>query len=218
MSMNMLQAIKKMNGFRRSDIHWERRSLAPGALCGKQVAMIGGTNGIGRALARLFAAKEAEVVVVGRTFRDQGVERLRFIAADLSHMTQAQRVGQELPVEIMDTLIFTTGSGPGEQRAESSEGVELDLAISSLSRFVITRNAAKRVLTKAIRRHGVPEKITIGGSEANEAAIKSNNQEHGTSIEIPQLKYVNNIIEEDHRGVKRVTRPLLGFTSFEAAQ
>jgi NAD(P)-dependent dehydrogenase (short-subunit alcohol dehydrogenase family) len=170
------------------------------------------------ALARLFAAKGAEVVVVGRTFRDQGVERLRFIAADLSHMTQAQRVGQELPVEIMDTLIFTTGSGPGEQRAESSEGVELDLAISSLSRFVITRNAAKRVLTKAIRRHGVPEKITIGGSEANEAAIKSNNQEHGTSIEIRQLKYLNNIIEQDHRGVKRVTRPLLGFTSFEAAQ
>jgi NAD(P)-dependent dehydrogenase (short-subunit alcohol dehydrogenase family) len=144
MSMNMLQAIKKMNGFHRSDIHWERRSLAPGALRGKQVAMIGGTNGIGRALARLFAAKEAEVVVVGRTFHDQGVARLRFISADLSHMTQAQRVGQELPVEIMDTLIFTTGSGPGEQRAESSEGVELDLAISSLSRFVITRNAAKR--------------------------------------------------------------------------
>jgi len=33
--------------------------------------------------------------------------------------------------------------------------------------------AAKRFLTKAIRSHGVPEKITIDGSAANEAAIKS---------------------------------------------
>jgi transposase-like protein len=77
---------------------------------------------------------------------------------------------------------------------------------------------AKRFLTQAIRRHGVPEKITIAGSEANEAAIKSYNQEHGTSIEIRQIKYLNNIIEQDHRGVKRVTRPMLGFKSFEAAQ
>ena len=70
----------------------------------------------------------------------------------------------------------------------------------------------------AIRRHGVPETITIDGSEANVAAIKGYNQEHGMSIEIRQIKYLNNIVEQDHRGVKRVTRPMLGFKSFEAAQ
>jgi NAD(P)-dependent dehydrogenase (short-subunit alcohol dehydrogenase family) len=37
------------------------------------MAMIGGTNGIGRALARLFTANGADVVVVGRTFRDQAL-------------------------------------------------------------------------------------------------------------------------------------------------
>jgi len=78
--------------------------------------------------------------------------------------------------------------------------------------------AAKRFLTKAIRRHGVPEKITIDGSAAHEAAIKSDNAEHGTAIDIRQIKYRNNIVEQDHRGVKRVTRPMLGFTSFDAAQ
>ena len=78
--------------------------------------------------------------------------------------------------------------------------------------------AAKRFLTKAIRRHGVPEKITIDGSAANEAAIKSYNEEHGTTIAIRKVKYLNNIIEQDHRGVKRVTRPMLGFKSFDAAQ
>jgi putative transposase len=68
------------------------------------------------------------------------------------------------------------------------------------------------------RRHGVPEKITIDGSAANEAAIKRDNEEHGTAIEIRQIKYLNNIVEQDHRGVKRVTRPMLGFKSFAAAQ
>ena len=78
--------------------------------------------------------------------------------------------------------------------------------------------AAKRFLTKAIRRHGAPETITIDGSEANAAAIKSYNEEHGTNIVIRQVKYLNNIVEQDHRAVKRITRPMLGFKSFEAAQ
>ena len=78
--------------------------------------------------------------------------------------------------------------------------------------------AAKRFLTKAIRRHGVPEKITIDGSAANEAAIKSYNEEHGTAIAIRKIKYLNNIVEQDHRAVKRVSRPMLGFKSFDAAQ
>src|SRR5215211_9020865 len=79
-------------------------------------------------------------------------------------------------------------------------------------------HAAKRFLTKAIRRHGVPEKITLDGSAANEAAIKSYNEEHGTAIEIRKIKYLNNIVEQDHRGVKRVTRPMSGFKSFKAGQ
>jgi putative transposase len=64
----------------------------------------------------------------------------------------------------------------------------------------------------------VPEKITIDGSAANDAAIKTYNKEHGTAIEIRKIKYLNNILEQDHRGVKRITRPMLGFKAFEAAQ
>ena len=78
--------------------------------------------------------------------------------------------------------------------------------------------AALRFLKKAIRRHGVPETITIDGSDANEAAIKRYNTEHRTTIVIRQVKYLNNIVEQDHRGVKRITRPMLGFKSFAAAQ
>ena len=63
----------------------------------------------------------------------------------------------------------------------------------------------------------MPEKITIDGSDANEAAIKCYNTERGTAIEIRQVKYLNNFVEQDHRAVKRVTRPMLGFKLFAAA-
>jgi putative transposase len=90
------------------------------------------------------------------------------------------------------------------------------------SDFLLTEHrdqeAALRFLQKAIRRHGVPEKITIDGSEANEAAINRYNGAYGTAIEIRQITYLNNMVEQDHRGVKRITRPMLGFKSFDAAQ
>jgi putative transposase len=87
--------------------------------------------------------------------------------------------------------------------------------------FLLTEHqdqeAALRFLKKAIRRNGVPETITIDGSDANEAAIKRYNEEHGTNIIIRQVRYLNNIVEQDHRAIKRVTRPILGFKSFDAA-
>jgi len=88
--------------------------------------------------------------------------------------------------------------------------------------FLLTEHrdaeAALRLLKKAIRRNGVPETMTIDGSDANEAAIKRYNEENGTTIRIRQVQYFNNIVEQDHRAVKRVTRPMLGLKSFEAAQ
>jgi putative transposase len=78
--------------------------------------------------------------------------------------------------------------------------------------------AATHFLTKAICRCGVPETMTIDGREANAAAIRGDNESHGTSMIIRQVKYVNHVVEQDHRAVKRVTRTMLGCKSFEAAQ
>jgi len=78
--------------------------------------------------------------------------------------------------------------------------------------------AALRFLKQAIRRNGLPEIMTIDGSDANTAAIKRYNETHGTAIAIRQVKYFNNIVEQDHRGVKRITRPMQGFKSFYEAQ
>jgi hypothetical protein len=48
-------------------------------------------------------------------------------------------------------------------------------------------------------------------------AIESYNVEHDAEIETRQVKYLNNIVEQDHRAVKRLTRPMLGFKSFWSA-
>jgi putative transposase len=101
----------------------------------------------------------------------------------------------------------------------------LDRAVDTYGKtiaFLLTahrdKEAAWRFLKKAVRRNGLPETITIDGSEANEAAIKSDNAAHGTPIVIRQVKYLHNIVEQDHRAVKRVTRPMLGCKAFDAAQ
>ncbi|NYZ69941.1 DDE-type integrase/transposase/recombinase, partial [Endozoicomonas sp. SM1973] len=88
--------------------------------------------------------------------------------------------------------------------------------------FLFTKHrdtkAAKRFFKKAIRANGAPEKITIDGSAANKAAIETINKEMKTPIIIRQVKYLNNIIEQDHRFIKRITRPMLGFKSFNSAR
>jgi putative transposase len=113
-----------------------------------------------------------------------------------------------------ETYIRVKGEWHYLYRAVDKYGQTIDFLLTERR----DERAALHFLTKAIRRHGVPEKITIDGSEANAAAIRSDNEAHGTAIEIRQVKYLNNLVEQDHRAVKRVSRPLLGFKSFEAAQ
>jgi putative transposase len=113
-----------------------------------------------------------------------------------------------------ETYIKVKGQWRYLYRAVDKTGQTIDFLLTEQR----DEQAATRFLTKAIRRHGVPEKITIDGSDANAAAIRSYNAEHGTAIIIRQVKYLNNVVEQDHRSVKRVARPMLGFKSFEAAQ
>jgi putative transposase len=79
------------------------------------------------------------------------------------------------------------------------------------------RKAALRFLRKAIGQNGTPEKITIDKSGANTAAIESYDKDREAGIEIRQMKYLNNIVEQDHRAVKRLLRPMPGFKSFRSA-
>ena len=77
--------------------------------------------------------------------------------------------------------------------------------------------AARRFFERAIDQHGVPEKITIDKSGANTAAVQGLIDDSGVTIELRQSKYLNNLVEQDHRATKRRVRPMLGFKSFWSA-
>lgn len=61
--------------------------------------------------------------------------------------------------------------------------------------------------------------MTIDKSGSNKAALDDCNQgiEDDKTIEIRQIKYLSNIVEQDHRAVKRITRPMMGFKNFVCA-
>ena len=78
--------------------------------------------------------------------------------------------------------------------------------------------ATLRFFEKAMKASGVPEKVTMDKSGANKAAMDEINGRGETPIIVRQVKYLDNIVEQDHRAVKRVTKPMLNFKSFQAAR
>jgi putative transposase len=80
--------------------------------------------------------------------------------------------------------------------------------------------AAKAFFRKAFRNNGRPEKVTIDKSGSNISALTSANKDlpADNQIEVRQVKYLNNIIEQDHRFIKKRTKPMLGFKSFRSAK
>ena len=63
----------------------------------------------------------------------------------------------------------------------------------------------------------MPDTITIDKSGANTAAIEGMRADSGADIQLRQSKYLNDIVEQDHRAIKRIVRPMLGFKSFRCA-
>jgi putative transposase len=60
--------------------------------------------------------------------------------------------------------------------------------------------------------------VTLDKSGANFAALEAINADRETPIRIRQSKYLNNLVEQDHRAIKRRTRPMLGFKNFRSAR
>ncbi|MFN0245303.1 MAG: SDR family NAD(P)-dependent oxidoreductase [Kofleriaceae bacterium] len=133
------------SGIPRKDLSWRRVEIDALDLAGLRAAIIGGTGGLGRSLALQLSSRGADVIVVGQTFRDPDVRGLRFVQADLSLMSDARRVGRELPAEQLDLVVFTTGIFAAPRREETVEGLERDLAVSYLSRLVLVRELAARL-------------------------------------------------------------------------
>jgi putative transposase len=78
--------------------------------------------------------------------------------------------------------------------------------------------AAHRYFERAIGQNGAPETVTLDKSGANLAALQAINAERETAIKVQQVKYLNNIVEQDHRAIKRRIRPMMGFKDFRCAR
>ncbi|HZL09136.1 MAG TPA: IS6 family transposase [Prolixibacteraceae bacterium] len=88
--------------------------------------------------------------------------------------------------------------------------------------FLLTRRrmkgSAQKFLNKAIGNNGNPRIINIDKSGANKEGIKTFNKRNFKNVKWRQCKYLNNIVEQDHRNVKRRIAINTGFKDFESAQ
>lgn len=117
-----------------------------------------------------------------------------------------------------ETYIKVKGKWSYLYRAVDRDGQTLDFTLSDRRNLA----AARRFFKKAIASNGVPHKIVIDKSGANLAGAQAVNNilkitGTGKTIEIVQVKYLNNILEQDHRFIKRLTKHMLGFKAFHSA-
>ncbi|HPE72376.1 MAG TPA: IS6 family transposase [Candidatus Competibacter sp.] len=130
----------------------------------------------------------------------------------------AFRKGQKRPVSMRwrmdETTIKIQGPWKSLDRAVNQEGQTLDV------RLTVHRDqkTARRFFKKAIGPHSLPEKVTIDKGGANTAALDALQEETGAAIEVSQINHLNNRVEQDHRTVKRIIRPMRGFHTFRSTR
>ena len=112
------------------------------------------------------------------------------------------------------TYIKVKGQWKYFYRVVDKQGNTIDFLLTAKR----DKKAALRFFVKAIGRNGKPGLINIDKSGANTAAIMQYNRDSKKRIKVRLCKYLNNIIEQDHRHIKRITRAMLGFKNFHTAQ
>jgi transposase-like protein len=116
-----------------------------------------------------------------------------------------------------ETYIKIKGKWRYLYRAVDKYGATID--------FLLTKkrdvNAAKTFFRKTLMGNRLPVSVTIDKSGANNAALEhfANNRFTGERrFKIRQVKYINNILEQDHRHIKRITNPMGCFRKMHTAK
>ena len=119
-----------------------------------------------------------------------------------------------------ETYIKVAGKWVYLYRAVDKAGKTVDFMLSEKR----DRKSVLKFFEKAIGSSGMPEKVNIDKSGSNTAALNRINDLlflfglWHLLIEVRRVKYLNNMVEQDHRGIKRVTKVMTGFKSFDAAE
>jgi len=142
---------------------------------------------------------------------------VQYYAPELEKRCRPHLKGTTDSWRVDETSVKIKGSWMYLYRAVDSQGNTLDFHLS------VTRDtqAAKRFFAKALNAsHTVmPRVIPVDKNAAYPKAFKELQMEgvFPESCELRQKKYLNNTIEQDHRFIKRLTKPGMGFFSFETA-
>lgn len=125
----------------------------------------------------------------------------------------ARPVGTSWRVD--ETFIRVRGRWTYLYRAVDKHGLMVDFLLNEHRDIA----AAKRFFTRAIKHHLAPQSITLDGYPATQSAVAGLK---ASGVLRPQTKvwtskYLNNLIEQDHRRIKQRIYPMLGFKRFEKA-
>lgn len=119
-----------------------------------------------------------------------------------------------------ETYLKIKGKAAYLYRAVGKEGRTIDFKVTEKR----DRKAAIRFFVQAISSNGLPERVNIDKSGSNNSALNRLNRlllvcGCGPLImEVKRIKYLNNIVEADHRAIKRMTEPMLSFKTFKSAE
>jgi len=125
----------------------------------------------------------------------------------------ARPVGTSWRVD--ETYIKVKGRWVYLYRAVDKAGQTVDFLLSPHRDIA----AAKRFFQQAVEKRGMPEKVTLDGSAASHEAVAELQEEDTLplGLTVRTNKYLNNIIEQDHRRIKQRVAPMLGFKRFDHA-
>jgi len=113
-----------------------------------------------------------------------------------------------------ETYVKINGQWQYLYRAVDRNGATIDFMLRGKRDLA----AARSFFERAMALHDRPAKVAIDKSGVNLAAIQSLQRTGQETIAIRQSKYLNNVVERDHRAVKRIVCPMLGFKSFCCAE
>jgi len=122
-----------------------------------------------------------------------------------------------------ETYIKVKGQWVYLYRAVDKESQTVDFMLSEKR----DEPAARAFFKKSIGSSGLPDKVTMDKSGANKAGIGTINLILALlcmfgalpiQMTVRQIKYLNNIVEQDHRFIKKITNSMRGFKAFHSAE
>lgn len=117
-----------------------------------------------------------------------------------------------------ETYIQIKGEWKYLYRAVDSQGNTLDFMLSAKR----DGKAAARFFRQVLKANHVmqPRVINVDKNAAYPVAIEMLKSEQmlAAQTELRQVKYLNNLIEQDHRNIKGIVKPMLGFKTFNSAR